>query len=154
MNLILWRHAEAEDATPDINRRLTEKGRRQARLMADWLKSRLPEDLRILVSPAVRTRQTADALNMDYTIVDEIAPGADATELLAATDWPTAEGSVLVVGHQPTLGLAVSILLSGEETPLSIKKGAVFWITHRDRDESAQNVLKVVMSPEMLKGHD
>ena len=37
MELILWRHAEAEDAEPDLTRNLTSKGNRQAALMARWL---------------------------------------------------------------------------------------------------------------------
>ena len=54
MQLILWRHAEAEDANgkDDLDRALTKKGHLQAERMAKWLRSRLPEDCRILVSPA------------------------------------------------------------------------------------------------------
>jgi hypothetical protein len=51
MNLILWCHAEAEDSFPDIERTLTEKGRKQAKKIAGWLKPRLPQKIRILVSP-------------------------------------------------------------------------------------------------------
>ena len=59
MELILWRHAEAEDGIPDAKRPLTERGQKQARKMAKWLRKRLPEDTRIIVSPALRCRQTA-----------------------------------------------------------------------------------------------
>ena len=59
MELILWRHAEAEDGYPDLERALTEKGHEQAKKMADWLKSRLPKDTQVLVSPAKRAQQTA-----------------------------------------------------------------------------------------------
>ena len=38
MNLILWRHAEAEDGVPDLERGLTDKGRRQADAAARWLR--------------------------------------------------------------------------------------------------------------------
>ena len=44
MDLILWRHAEAEDGFPDSARNLTKKGIDQARRMADWLRSELPDD--------------------------------------------------------------------------------------------------------------
>ena len=37
MNLILWRHAEAEDTTPDLKRVLTKRGLKDAALMAQWL---------------------------------------------------------------------------------------------------------------------
>jgi len=150
MELILWRHAEAEDATPDLSRRLTDKGKRQASFMADWLTPRLPKDLRILVSPAVRTRQTADALNMKYTVVEDIAPDRGAAKLLAAAGWEKGEGTVLVVGHQPTLGLAASLLLYGQERSFSIKKGAIFWISRRGPEASGECVLRAVLSPDML----
>ena len=65
MDLILWRHAEAEDGSltlPDAQRRLTERGEKQARKMALWLSEHLPKATRILVSPAQRTQQTVHPL--------------------------------------------------------------------------------------------
>ena len=58
MELILWRHAEAADGGPDMARRLTLKGLRQAQDVAGWLRPRLAKHTRIIVSPAQRTRQT------------------------------------------------------------------------------------------------
>jgi phosphohistidine phosphatase len=151
MNLILWRHAEAEDGTPDLARELTDKGRKQAAKMAEWLRPRLPKDVRILVSPAQRARQTADALDMHYEVVEEIAPGADAAQVLAAVGWPEATESAVVVGHQPTLGRVISLLAIGEEGELTIKKGAIFWIARRVRGGGAQNVLRAVLSPDLVR---
>ena len=151
MNLILWRHAEAEDGAPDLARELTDKGRKQAARMAEWLTPRLPKDVRILVSPSLRARQTADALEMDYEVVKEIAPGADAAQILASAGWPEATDTVVVVGHQPTLGRVVSLLTIGEEGELTIKKGAIFWIARRVRGGGAQNVLRAVLSPDLLR---
>src|SRR6478752_4097926 len=62
MDLILWRHCEAEAGEPDLGRRLTPKGQKQAERMADWLERHLPDSSRILVSPADRAQQTAQAL--------------------------------------------------------------------------------------------
>jgi len=151
LNLILWRHADAEDGIPDMDRRLTDKGIRQAKLMAAWLKARLPKHVRVLVSPAARARQTADALEMEYSIMRELAPGADAARVLAAAGWPLEGDNVLIVGHQPTLGSAASLLIAGEEMPLSIKKGAIFWIARRDRETRTENVVRAVLSPELIK---
>ena len=64
MDLILWRHAEAEDGVPDGARALTKKGLKQAAAIAAWLKPRLPDATRILVSPATRAQQTAAALGI------------------------------------------------------------------------------------------
>ncbi|HWS74448.1 MAG TPA: histidine phosphatase family protein, partial [Quisquiliibacterium sp.] len=76
MNLILWRHAEAEDAEPDLERRLTARGRKQAKRMADWLNAQLPERFVVIASPAQRTRQTADALECEYRVDRRLSPDA------------------------------------------------------------------------------
>ena len=52
MELILWRHAEAEPGEPDLGRKLTAKGEKQARRVAEWLHSHLPQTAKIYVSPA------------------------------------------------------------------------------------------------------
>lgn len=150
MDLILWRHADAQDGVPDLDRLLTAKGQAQAKIMAAWLNEKLPRDVRILVSPARRTRQTADALGREYEVVPDLAPGEDVTHLLNAAAWPDAKGSVLVVGHQPTLGEAVSLLLFGEAQAMSIKKSGLVWLTNRVRGDLPQTVLKAAMTPELL----
>lgn len=150
MDLILWRHADALDGVPDMGRALTAKGLKQAERMAAWLRPRLPEACRILVSPARRAVQTAEALGLDYELSDRISPGADATALLAAAGWPDAGKPVLLVGHQPSLGLVCGLLLFGQEADMSIKKGGIVWLSNRVRGNTPQTVLKAVMTPEML----
>lgn len=150
MDLILWRHADAFDGVPDMQRALTPKGIKQAKDMAKWLNSRLPAEARILVSPAVRAQQTADALDRPFETRRELAPGADATAILLAAGWPDAAGTVLVVGHQPTLGQAAAMLMFGEERELSLKKGGLVWLTNRVRRDERQTVLKAAMTPELL----
>lgn len=150
MDLILWRHAEAADGAPDLARKLTVKGTKQAQEMANWLRPRLPKHTRIMVSPAQRTVQTAKALTEDYEIVRDLAPGASPVAVLAAARWPEHKGAVLVVGHQPTLGLVASLLIAGEPMPWSIKKGAIWWLSHRVRGEQPQVVLRAVVSPDLI----
>lgn len=150
MELILWRHAEAEDSHPDLARVLTLRGHKQAADMAAWLKPKLPRDTRILVSPAARTQQTVAALGLDFITLDTITPGASAQSLLQAAGWPEAKGSVLVVGHQPTLGMAAALAMTGHNNYWSVKKAAVWWIASRTRDGEQQSVLRTVMSPEQL----
>jgi len=150
MDLILWRHADAQDGSPDLNRPLTAKGRAQAKKMAAWLNQVLPEGTHVLVSPAARALETADALEREYKVVEDLAPGEDAAHLLNVTGWPDAKGAVLVVGHQPTLGEAGSLLLFGEGRGMSLKKGGVVWLTNRVRGEMPQTVLKAAMTPELL----
>ena len=153
MDLILWRHAEAHpvrDGQTDLERPLTAKGERQAKRMAEWLNQRLADSTRILVSPALRTQQTARALDRHFKTVQALAPDGSGHALLEATRWPEAGEPVLVVGHQPTLGLVVAHLLADAAQAWAIKKGAVWWLRHRDREGGAEVVLQAVQSPDLL----
>jgi len=152
MDLILWRHAEAVDADgslSDLERPLTRRGHKQAKKLARWLLERLPAQRRILVSPARRTRETADALGAAYEIEPLIAPGASAVDLLRAAGWPERRGTVLLVGHQPCLGEAAGLLLAGEELGLSVRKGAVWWFSGRERGGRHEAILRSVIDPEL-----
>jgi phosphohistidine phosphatase len=79
MDLILWRHAEAEEHADELRRRLTTKGRKQAQRAAEWLLHRLPARFMLISSPAVRAHQTAQALGVPIKV----------------------ERAVVIVGHQP-----------------------------------------------------
>lgn len=153
MDLILWRHADARDSDVDVDdlqRPLTAKGERQAQRMAQWLNRHLPESTRVLVSPALRSRQTADALNRKYKLVPELAPDRSVTELLQATRWPDARGPVLVVGHQPTLGFAAAYLIGGLTESWTVRKGAVWWLRQREREDRAEVILLATLSPDLI----
>jgi len=149
MNLILWRHADAEDGIPDAGRRLTAKGEKQAQRMATWLGKRMPRDARVLVSPARRAQQTAQALTRDYETSEEIGTAADPQALLTAAGWPDGEGTVVVVGHQPTLGQAAALALTGEPDEWSLKKGAIWWLESCSRD-GEEVVVRAVVAPDMV----
>jgi phosphohistidine phosphatase len=150
MELILWRHAEAEDGVPDAARALTPKGRKQARAMARWLQKRLPSGCRILVSPATRAQQTAAALELPLSTSAKIDVGASAPAVLEAAGWPAHGGGVLVVGHQPTLGRVAALALTGHPSDWAVKKGAVWWLTRRVRGGSPEVVLRAVLGPDLL----
>ncbi len=150
MELILWRHAEAEDTHPDMDRVLTAKGRRQAEKMAAWLKTRIPANTCILVSPAKRTQQTASTLGLDFNTLEALAPGAQPRALLQAAGWPNAEGAVLIVGHQPTLGMTAAYAMTGQALGWSVKKGAVWWISSRLRTGEERAILRAVLSPDLI----
>lgn len=150
MDLLLWRHAEAEDGEDDLRRQLTVRGQKQARVMAKWIAAHQPKDLRIIVSPAVRTQQTAEALKLPFETLRKIGPEACVSELIAASGWPAASGSVLIVGHQPSLGRLASLLLAGHESEWTIKKGALWWLSNRTRQGETQTVLRAVIPAEFL----
>jgi phosphohistidine phosphatase len=154
MELLLWRHAEAESGEPDLGRKLTPKGEKQARRMAEWLHAHLPDSARIVASPADRAQQTAQALadlaHRRFKTLDALAPGASADDVLAAVGWPDGRSPVVVVGHQPTLGWVAAKLMTGAELPWSIKKAAVWWLQSRLRDGADEAVLRAVINPDLL----
>ena len=150
MELILWRHAEAEDSSPDLARMLTKKGRNQASRMADWLNPRLPQPVRILMSPALRAVQTAQALGRSCEEDTALAPGASVDNVLTAAGWPDADGCVVIVGHQPTLGQVAVRLLTGQGGDIAFRKGGIWWFQSRVREDEGQVLLKAVVSPDWL----
>lgn len=153
MDLILWRHAEAQEWTQgcdDMARRLTSRGEKQAARMAGWLDRQLPDNTRILVSPARRTEQTASALGRKFKVRAELAPGGTVAQLLEVAQWPDAKGCVLVVGHQPTLGQTIAQLIGLSVTECTVRKGAVWWLRHRQREALVQTLVVTVQSPEVL----
>lgn len=150
MELILWRHAEAELGEPDEGRALTGKGHKQAWKMADWLDRNLPETCRILVSPATRTLQTAEALGRKFKVHPDLAPDKSAEQLLAAANWPASREPVLIIGHQPTLGQVAAQLIGQQQQEWSIRKGNVWWIAQRERGDITSNYLRAVMAPELI----
>ena len=149
MDLIVWRHAEAEDGVPDLERRLTAKGRKQAERVAQWLLQRLPSRFVLVASPAVRAQQTAEALGVPIKTDKTLAPGANPAAILKACGWPDYKGAAVVVGHQPDLGQALAELL-GAHGGFSVKKGGLWWISNRVRDEKDQVVVRAVVSPDLL----
>jgi phosphohistidine phosphatase len=147
MELILWRHADAEDGVRDEERILTAKGRKQARRMASWLGRRLPRDALIRVSRAQRAQQTARALAKKFEISEDVGPEATARSVLKAADWPRGAGTVVIVGHQPTLGQAAALALTGVASDWRLKKGAIWWLATDDGNET---LVRAVLAPDLM----
>lgn len=153
MDLILWRHAEAvegDTADDDMARLLTPRGEKQAARMAVWLDRQLPDSARIWVSPSRRTEQTVLALQRKFRFSPALSPTASGEQLLELVQWPHAKGCVLVVGHQPTLGQTIASLLGLSTSECAVKKGALWWLRHREREAGAQTVVVTVQSPEVM----
>jgi len=152
MNLILWRHAEAEDVAPtDLARQLTSRGRKQAQAVAKWLRGRLDADAVILASPAARTIQTVESLTDQYRVVRELAPGASATDVLSVVGWPAGIApTVVIVGHQPTLGHVAARLLADSDSSWPLKKAGLWWLASREREGDEQVVLRAAISPDLV----
>jgi phosphohistidine phosphatase len=160
VDLILWRHAEAHEHpdlltgvpgdAEDLARRLTSRGEKQAARMAAWLDRQLPEGARVFASPATRCEQTVMALDRKFKLRDELLPDGDPLDLLELAQWPQGKSPVVVVGHQPTLGRVIARLLCLTEEDCSVKKGALWWLRHRERGSVSQTVVVTVQTPELL----
>jgi phosphohistidine phosphatase len=152
--LLLWRHAEAEDwhDMGDLARRLTPKGREQAQRAAQWIISLCQSQgwkPGLVASPAVRAQQTAETLSRvsSWAIQTEprIAPGAGSDVFLQSLALRN-EDCLIAVGHQPTLGRVSSQLLFHQAHDLSVKKSAVWWF--QLRPERADHALRAVYYPD------
>jgi len=139
MELILWRHADAEDSAPDLERKLTARGRKDAERVAKWLLKHLPRGFEVVASPAARAQETAEALRRKIHTDPRLAPGASVAAILAAAKRGEV---VVVVGHQPDLGHAIASLVGGEEAEWRLQKGALWWIE--------DDLVKAVVSPDLL----
>lgn len=151
MDLILWRHAEAEDereGLPDLDRALTGRGEKQAHRVGAWLDRHLPDGTRIFSSPARRCEQTVLALGRKYKLREELQPGALPAALLDVAQWPLARHPIMLVGHQPALGETLALLLGVTGGSVAVRKGGVWWLRTRERDGATQTVVWAVQSPE------
>lgn len=150
MDLILWRHAEAEDGMPDLARALTARGHVQAWKTADWLDRHLPNHCRVFTSPAVRTVQTAEALGRKFTVHANLGTSTTPEKILAVAGWPDNPDPVLIVGHQPTLGMLAALLITGEMQEWTVRKGNVWWISRKDKNEPGSSYVRTVITPDFL----
>ncbi len=145
MELILWRHADAEAGGDDLARQLTAKGREDAARVAEWLLARLPSKFSVVASPAVRAQQTASALKVKVDTSKILSPGASVDAILKAAGWPRQKGTVVIVGHQPDLGRVLAHLVAGVRNEWHIEKGGFWWLSG-----DAPVVVKAVLSPDLL----
>jgi phosphohistidine phosphatase len=136
MELILWRHAEAEPGEPDPLRPLTPKGKRHAARVGAWLDRQLPSQCRILVSPAARCVQTAQTLGRKFSVAGALATDSTPELMLEACGWPEHRQPVVLVGHQPLLGQVAALILGGSKQDWKIRKASVFWIAQQADSET------------------
>jgi phosphohistidine phosphatase len=135
MKLLIVRHAIAEDreefartGKEDALRPITDEGRKKMKQGARGLKHQLPEIDLLATSPLTRAAQTAAVLDSVYgglreVEIDELAPEASPVEFLSWLRQQTGE-TVAVVGHEPSISLIASWLLTGTEKRLfSFRKG-------------------------------
>lgn len=169
MNIILWRHAEAEDGISevlsimdggshdeelfrqdDLSRCLTAKGHKQAAKMAAELKKRLPEKYQLWVSQALRSQQTGEYLRHVSKQYAELNPDVGAKDVLRLLLSLPEKETVVIVGHQPWIGELCAFLLNqswNSQAYWSVKKGAFWWFQSYPSDGVMLSKLKCMLIP-------
>ncbi len=156
-NLILWRHAEAEDQSlsgQDADRVLTKRGQKDAQKMAKWLAQYLPDNAEIWCSPARRCLETVSTLhNLTGIKVKEVEfLGVNSSVERIAKEVVNEEinRTIVIVGHQPNLGLLISKLSGMNQDACVVKKCAVWWLRQRlvDEGKTLQTYLFAVHHPD------
>ena len=157
MDLLLWRVPDAEESPDDIrgkkndlDRQLTERGIKQAEKMARLLQKNMPKKLNVLISNTTRAKQSAKILGLPYLVDRALAPDASLANIYKASGWPDHSGARLLISHQLPLGRLAALLLCGEDDAWHIKKGALWWISNRERRNESQTVLRAVIPPDIL----
>lgn len=146
MELFLWRHADALAGSPDAQRELSPLGHEQARRVAEWLMARAPADLRLLVSPAARARQTAayfQGNKEDIQICPQLYDSLSPDDILTLLEWPFLAAPTLVVGHQPLIGALAARLLSDSSFPGAFRKSAL-WCLHVEHGQNNARLIQIV----------
>lgn len=154
MDLILWRHAEAENNSDDLARKLTNKGQQQAKLSAQWLQQHLPDNYQVYCSEAVRTQQTASYLKQPVSIHKLLNPDSHPLTLATFLQQQSPATTQVWIGHQPWIGQFCAYLLNGSWLPeqfWSVKKSAFWWFDVRFYQQRHQARLKVALLPSVLK---
>jgi len=148
MDLYLIRHAEAQDGGlygADALRPLTADGRRAARSVGEALHSQKVVFTEVVASPLVRAVETAElimvGLGYDGALQasEELEPGGTPAQILSqvvAAHWDAQ--SLALVGHEPSMGALLSVLL--QRRGLALGKGTAVRLTLEHPDKPAQLV--------------
>lgn len=133
MILYVMRHAEAVEASNTLQdewRYLTEKGRTSAKIVISSIVKYSPKPRLTITSPLTRAVQTAEiaaqkSCRKNVVVASELLlPGADVAELVEHINGCRDAKRVMLVGHEPHLGLLIAALLGRENEAITLKKGA------------------------------
>lgn len=128
--LYFLRHADAErHAVTDAARPLTEKGRQQAKAVGQFCHRHRIHPTSVLSSPLVRAVQTAkivcEELGMEFVETPWLASGMRPERLLEELPELMAQDSILLVGHEPDFGMAISHLIGSSSSAVHVRKASL-----------------------------
>jgi phosphohistidine phosphatase len=164
MILYFMRHGIAVDrdekgkSPDDRERALTPKGNKRMRRAAKGLLTLSLSLDRILTSPFVRARQTAqivaEALHMEDRLeeIQELCPDQSVQVLLSALAAYSGKENILLIGHEPLLSSTVSFLLSGSAgAEIRLKKGGLCCLEADSFPPKESAVLDWALTPKQLR---
>jgi phosphohistidine phosphatase len=160
VDLYLIRHAEAvplgeQGITSDEERPLTEPGEQTARAVGKGLRRRGVTFDKLLTSPLLRARQTAEAILHDWPAP---APELILCDDLAIDGKPKRVGRFLrdlagervgLVGHMPQLAILAAWLIGSKKAQIDFDKGGVACVSCSSA-KKARGTLLWLVPPEML----
>lgn len=162
MDCLIVRHGIAVEREEwegkDVDRPLTEKGKRRVRQVAAGLRRLEMRPTVIYASPARRAVETAQLLHdllASRSLVqlrDELLPEAPPTQVLSLLQDLPPESCVICIGHEPHLGMAASILLSGRASAsFPLKKAGACLIELSTPAKPGRGVLRWWLTPSQLR---
>jgi phosphohistidine phosphatase len=163
MKLLLLRHAIAEEqqefartGKDDRLRPLTEEGRRKMKQGAKGLREILPDVDLLATSPLTRAAQTGAIVDSVYgglaeVEIEELSPEATPTDFLRWLRKQKA-GTLAAVGHEPSISLILSWLLTGTERRIfSFRKGGACLIEFTGEVGGGTATLLWALTPGQLR---
>jgi phosphohistidine phosphatase len=162
MDCVLLRHGIAVERDewkgPDADRPLTEKGKRRVREVANGLSWLDVQPTHVMSSPLIRAIETAAIVHSslrvrsEVHIVDELLPDAPPDRLLSILHDLPPESCVLCVGHEPQLGMIVSVMLAGKpSTAFPFKKAGACLIELSVPAKPGRGALRWWLTPDQLR---
>ena len=162
MDLYLIRHAEAQppggDIPDDDSRPLTPAGHAQCQPLAAALRGHGVRLEKVVSSPLLRARQTAEGLLQHWgapapelVVCDHLAPGGKRRRLTRFLQ-ELSLNSVAVVGHMPDLAEYAAWLIGSRKAQLGLAKSGVARIEFDGPPEKKSGVLTWLLTPEWYSG--
>jgi phosphohistidine phosphatase len=162
MDCVLLRHGIAVERDEweglEADRPLTERGAKRVVQVAAGLNRLDVQPTHILSSPLIRAIETAKIVHRSLRvrsaiqIVDELLPDAPPDRFLSILHNLPPDASVLCIGHEPQLGMAASVLLSGRATTsFPLKKAGACLIELSLQAKPGRGVLRWWLTPRQLR---
>ena len=147
---------DAQSYEDDRQRPLTGEGRDKIKQIGGNLKKMGVKPDLILSSPYVRAEQTAAILAKVFDSIqhlkfsDLLVPTGDANAIISEIIAKYLVDELLIVGHEPCLGLLVSLLIASNGPAINIKKGGVCCLSADDLSFIRRAILEWLLTPNII----